>query len=311
MTIRKATHADLSRIAEIFVFNNRINFFPIFKDEGYSFGDLQVVSLADGYFCEVLQNLWVFDDGLIRGFLEMKGRELHKLYVDPFFQSRGIGGCLIAYAVQELRADHLWALEKNTRAIGFYESHGFRLTGEKQLEEDTMEYLVKLGREMVNIRPATKQDTKALAYVQTESWKSAFQNILSEEDLLKRTGLEKTEAMYGRVLQNPGIRVLLEEVEGRPHCMAAWGPNRADLGETVAELICIHSLPDKWRQGYGSMMMDRILADIREAGFSEVMLWVFEQNQRARKFYEKHGFSLTERTQNNFGAVELMYTRKL
>ena len=47
--IRKATEEDLSRIAEIsFVFNNRINYFPIFKHmEEYSFGELQAVILGD------------------------------------------------------------------------------------------------------------------------------------------------------------------------------------------------------------------------------------------------------------------------
>ena len=47
MYIRKAIIDDLSRVAEIYVFNNRINFFPIFKDESFSFGELQVVSLVD------------------------------------------------------------------------------------------------------------------------------------------------------------------------------------------------------------------------------------------------------------------------
>lgn len=164
---------------------------------------------------------------------------------------------------------------------------------------------------MVLIRKADTNDAKSLAYIQTESWKSAFQYILSEDDLLKYTSLEKTKAMYGRVLQNPVFRVLVEEVGGKPHCMAAWGPNRTGLEEYVAELICIHSLPDKWHQGYGSKMMHRVFSDIREAGFSEVMLWVFEQNVRARKFYEKHGFRLTAQTQNNFGAVEIMYIKKL
>ena len=50
MSIRKARADDLSRIAEIYVFNNRVNFYPIFKEEEYSFGELQVVSLADHYF---------------------------------------------------------------------------------------------------------------------------------------------------------------------------------------------------------------------------------------------------------------------
>ena len=71
--IRKATEGELSRIAEIFVFNNRINYFPIFKSEEYSFGELQVVSMIDHYFGkeEVLENLYVADEcGIVKGFME-------------------------------------------------------------------------------------------------------------------------------------------------------------------------------------------------------------------------------------------------
>ena len=49
MNIRSAQTKDLSRIAEIFVFNNRINYLPIFKDESYSFGELRVVSFIEQY----------------------------------------------------------------------------------------------------------------------------------------------------------------------------------------------------------------------------------------------------------------------
>lgn len=48
--IRKATKKDLSRIAEIYVFNNRMNYWPIFKDDEFSFGELQVVTMIDHYF---------------------------------------------------------------------------------------------------------------------------------------------------------------------------------------------------------------------------------------------------------------------
>lgn len=148
MNIRKAATDDLSRAAEIYVFNNRINYFPIFGDAGYSFGDLQVVSLVDHYFKkeEVLENLYVYDDGVIKGFIQINGTEICKLYVEPFFQSEGIGGALIEFAIKECHADHLWALEKNTRAIVFYQRHGFQLTGQKEFEEGTTEYIVKLTR---------------------------------------------------------------------------------------------------------------------------------------------------------------------
>lgn len=147
MNIRKARIGDLSRIAEIYVCNNRINYLPIFKDEGYSFGELQVVSQVE-YFKqkEVMEDTYVFDDGLIRGFLQMKDTEICKLYVEPLFQSRGIGKELIEYAKIELHANMLWALEKNTRAVSFYKRHGFHVTGEKKFEEDTTEYLIQLKR---------------------------------------------------------------------------------------------------------------------------------------------------------------------
>lgn len=145
MNIRKAAAGDLSRIAEIFVFNNRMNFYPIFKDEGFSFGKLQVVSLADAYFKNIISNIYVFDDGVVKGFIQINETEIVKLYVDTFFQSEGIGGSLMDYAVKEFHADHLWALERNTRAITFYQRHGFQLTDEKKFEEGTTEYLVKLA----------------------------------------------------------------------------------------------------------------------------------------------------------------------
>lgn len=148
MNIRNANKDDLSRIAEIFVFNNRVNYYPIFKDESYSFKKLQVVSLVDHYFnkSEIIDQIYVYDDGIVRGFIQVYETEICKLYVDTFFQSEGIGSKLIGYAIQELNGNHLWALEKNRRAISFYQRHGFYLTGQKKLEEGTTEYVVELRR---------------------------------------------------------------------------------------------------------------------------------------------------------------------
>ena len=76
----------------------------------------------------------------------MNETEICKLYVDTSFQSQGIGNELIKFAMKELHADHLWALEKNSRAISFYQKHGFHLTDQKRFEEDTTEYLVRLEK---------------------------------------------------------------------------------------------------------------------------------------------------------------------
>ncbi len=152
MSIRPAAPGDLSRIAEIFIFNNRLNFFPIFRDPGYSFGILQVIPLAAewGSESDFFTTTYVYEEeetGVLLGFVRVRGGEVLKLFVDPCFQSRGIGARLLAYAVESHKAHHLWALEKNTRAVEFYRRHGFLPTGEKKYEEDTTEYLIHLARQ--------------------------------------------------------------------------------------------------------------------------------------------------------------------
>ncbi len=148
MYVRQAETGDVSRIAEIFVFVRREKFFPIFQYEPYSFGELQVLPVAREYLDSPgrLQDVLVYDDGIVRGFLEMDGGEIKHLYVESFFRGQGIGGALLEQAVQARGASWLWALEKNPDAIRFYERHGFALTGERVLEEDTEEYLLRMER---------------------------------------------------------------------------------------------------------------------------------------------------------------------
>ncbi len=144
--IRKAEEKDLARIAEILVFNNRLFFYPIFRDEEYSFSIMNVESLMKEYRGDpgIMDETYVYDDGLIRGVLRFDGAEIIKLYVDPFFQNRGIGQKLLAFALEGKEKVFLWALEKNEAGRRFYRRNGFRETGEKKFEEGTEEYLIRM-----------------------------------------------------------------------------------------------------------------------------------------------------------------------
>jgi putative acetyltransferase len=145
LMIRQATKNDLARIAEIQVFNYRLYFYPIFRTDEYFFGELQVPPLMREYESR-LDSLYVYDDGVVRGFIMIEGTYIARLFVEPVFQNAAIGSALLEYAVAEHHADHLWVLEKNTKAMRFYERHGFAATGEKKPEEGTAEYLVLLRR---------------------------------------------------------------------------------------------------------------------------------------------------------------------
>ncbi|MBR4947036.1 MAG: GNAT family N-acetyltransferase [Clostridiales bacterium] len=146
--IRKATIKDISRIAEILVFVKRMNYRVIFRNDAVSFGEIQVIPVAEQYSKpEILENIRVYEaEGIVKGLIRIVEKEVVELYVEHFFQGQGIGAELIEFAKKEHDVNFLWVLEKNANAIRFYEAHGFHLTDNKKLEEGTPEYKVMMER---------------------------------------------------------------------------------------------------------------------------------------------------------------------
>lgn len=163
----------------------------------------------------------------------------------------------------------------------------------------------------IEIRRARPGDEAALAHIHSQSWQQAFAAILSPGELTAHTDTAGIQAMYRALLSRPELRIFLGSTEDDPCCLAAWGPFRGESVPQAAELVCIHCLPALWRQGYGSEMMAHVLSDMREAGFSTTALWVFEDNTRARCFYERLGFAPTGDKKADYSASEILYTKGL
>lgn len=158
--IRQANEQDISRIAEILVFVKRMKYRSIFHNDEFSFGELQVLDVAKQYMecCEsndsdsqparILDNIWVYDDGIVKGLIHVEGSEVVELYVDYFFWGQGVGSALLKFAIDKFDVSKLWVLEKNIDAIDFYKAYGFIESGEKQFAEGTEEYEILLVREV-------------------------------------------------------------------------------------------------------------------------------------------------------------------
>ncbi|MBQ8317083.1 MAG: GNAT family N-acetyltransferase [Lachnospiraceae bacterium] len=146
--IRQATIDDASRIAEILVFTKRMNYREIFQNDKVSFGEMLVYPLAKKYIDnpDELDGIWVYDDEFVKGMIHIEENQIVELYVDTFFENEGIGSKLVEFAIKKMNCDFLWVLEKNVKAIRFYQRHGFVITEEKQYEEGTTEYIIKMKR---------------------------------------------------------------------------------------------------------------------------------------------------------------------
>ena len=148
MHIRAAVGEDIARLAEIEIFNYRLKFYPIFRNDDFYFSELTVPAGMEEYRSHplLLQQTYVYDDGVVKGFIRVQGTEIQKLFVEPVLQRQGIGSALLQYAVNTLGARTLWALEKNTPALAFYAKQGFHPNGRRKLETGTAEYLIELQR---------------------------------------------------------------------------------------------------------------------------------------------------------------------
>lgn len=130
--------------------------------------------------------------------------------------------------------------------------------------------------------------------------------------------------------QNAG-RALIPAAGAIPIGFAHAGPERehdndesdsesAGSGEPAgqagprAELYAIYVLPEYWTAGAGHALMTEVLRQVRADGYAAISLWVLEENQRARRFYERAGFAVTGRCLALDwlgGTTEVQYVRSL
>mgnify|MGYP003295479952 CR=1 FL=1 len=147
--VRKATKADIPRIAEIIIFGKRVAYRPIFQDDRASFNEFLVVPLAEEYQRDIslLENMFVYDDGIIKGVVNANPvtadeAEISEFYVEPFFKGQGIGRALLEEVIAQAKLEgrkriSLWVLEENKSARKFYEANGFVHTGKTDIVGDT------------------------------------------------------------------------------------------------------------------------------------------------------------------------------
>ncbi len=300
--IRKAKKEDISRIAEIEIFNYRLNFYPIFKNDEYYFDELQVLTESEKYYNDekFIQNTYVYDDGAVKGFISVDGKEIKKLFVEPVLQGQSIGAELLNYALKNHNVNFLWALEKNQRAIKFYEKNGFHKTDDRKFEEDTTEYLIKMEKS-VNIN-----------YIIREINETEYDllNDFLYEAIFIPEGIEPPDKS---IIQNAELQVyvdnfgksdddkcLVAEVDGEV-IGAVWVRIMNDYGhiddKTPSFAI---SLYKEYRGfGIGTDMMIKMLEMLKKCGYEKASLAVQKANY-AVKMYLKTGFKIIDENDEEY-----------
>lgn len=153
-------------------------------------------------------------------------------------------------------------------------------------------------------RPAVPADALAVARVHVRAWQAGYRGLLPDE-YLDRLRPEERAARYTfdrpdgprtTVAVREGVIVGLATIHG-------------------AELCALHVDPDAWGGGVGRALVARARADLAADAVAEALVWVMSGNARARRFYERDGWT-TEGTRRveAVGGVEvdaIEYRRRL
>jgi ribosomal protein S18 acetylase RimI-like enzyme len=162
----------------------------------------------------------------------------------------------------------------------------------------------------LEVRRARPGDAAAIAEVHARTWQATYEHVFGAERLAARV---PDLALWTRILANERVEVNVAEAGGRIVAFVSVGPSRDDDAE--GELYAIYALPEAWGTGAGAALMQAGLDAMRAAGYRDAVLYVLDDNPRARRFYEREGWALDGGTKSEellgVQVTEVRYRRVL
>ena len=158
---------------------------------------------------------------------------------------------------------------------------------------------------MVELRDATPADAFGLATVHVASWRAAYRGLMPDE-VLAALSVPERERLWSDRLTTPEPRtsVVVATDARRVVGFAAAGPplvatDRAD--STLGDLYALYLDPGRWGRGIGAPLHAAALDRLVTHSFTHAGLWILDGNERAQRFYLRHGWTDTGRTQIDRG----------
>lgn len=154
------------------------------------------------------------------------------------------------------------------------------------------------------------EDAEELAWVHAQAWREAYGELLPER-FYDDAARERRQAMWAEVLseEDAGERVRVARLNGRIVGFVRRGPAVEHQGHPPSrdeQLYALYALASFYGHGVGQALLDEALSG------RPAQLWVAKDNARARRFYEKNGFTAdgTEQVDPDLdGLVELRMVR--
>ena len=144
-----------------------------------------------------------------------------------------------------------------------------------------------MENKLIEIRKADLNDTKGIAKVHVDSWKTTYFNIVPNEYLNNLT-YESQEKIWKKNIPSGGIYVAANN-DGEIVGFSAGGRERSgNYNGFDGELYAIYILKEYQGHGIGRQLVIPIIEEIKKLGLTSMLVLVLKDNN-SRQFYEALG----------------------
>ena len=153
------------------------------------------------------------------------------------------------------------------------------------------------------VRLATPDDAPTVADIHVRGWRTTYRGlvpdgILDGLSVERRTSgwretIEREVRELGAGPATASGRTWVIEVDDAVVGFAASGEGRSESAPPptgAGEIYAIYLAPESRGVGYGRALFGHTVSDLLARGFDPIVVWVFEANPVARRFYEAAGF---------------------
>lgn len=168
----------------------------------------------------------------------------------------------------------------------------------------------------MRIRPARLEDAAAIARVHVDSWRTTYVGIMPDEVLANLSYERWSKFAELKILKaSPrDCHFVAEDHAGAIVGFADGGPARGEYPGYTSELYAIYLLKEAQGAGTGRALFKAVTDFLKAQGHQTMLLWVAEENQPSRRFYDRMGGTPVHRKEEQIGGqplVEIAYAYDL
>lgn len=177
---------------------------------------------------------------------------------------------------------------------------------------------------VLQVRRAVPADAGRMGAIHVAAWRAAYRGVMADQYLDALDESAVAAAWRERLASGASDRApagvtaqsIVAELDGVVVAMAAVGPDRDCLDDcALGELWMLNADPSAWGSGAAVALHEFACAELVARGRIDAVLWVVEENARARRFYEREGWIADGRSKSELvGGVdvtEVCYQRRL